>query len=55
MYNTFEAVYCPECDTEMDFIGEYTGRLYCMPIKWTEWRCPECGYIESNEPDWDEI
>lgn len=42
---------CPNCDADMDVIGsgQFKGK------GWTNWRCPECGYIDTNEPDWDEI
>lgn len=49
--NPFETVFCPECRTEMQFIGQYSCRMYGLRVFWSEWKCDECGYLESDEPD----
>ena len=44
-----EEVYCPECGSDVEYwdSGVFKG------IRWTNYKCTECGYIISNAPDYD--
>jgi DNA-directed RNA polymerase subunit RPC12/RpoP len=41
--------FCPECGTELEWwdCGTYKN------MNWDEYRCPDCGYRISNEPNLD--
>ena len=42
---------CTMCGGETEIIdsGSYNGSV------WNHYRCTECGYEESEEPDWDSM
>lgn len=42
---------CINCDTEMELFdsGTHKGKV------WENFKCPACGYLEGNEPDWDDM
>jgi len=45
-----EDIYCPDCGSdklEISDSGKFRG------IKWTNYKCTECGHITNNEPDYD--
>ena len=39
--------FCEECEVHMEWI---TGG-----DKWNEYKCPVCGHVISDEPDWDSM
>ena len=45
-----EAPFCEECGEIMIFYDSYP---FDRKINVTEWQCPECGIIESDEPDFE--
>ena len=42
---------CTECGEllELSNSGRYRG------VRWVEMKCPECGEVQSDEPDWDNL
>jgi predicted RNA-binding Zn-ribbon protein involved in translation (DUF1610 family) len=44
-----EDIYCPECSSDVEIWDSGTFGKHT----WTSYKCPECGYIINNEPDYD--
>ena len=45
---------CPDCDTEMYEFDSGFSKANGYGREWKAYKCPDCGYIESTEPDPDE-
>ena len=45
---------CPVCGSDLivNFRREKINRAY---HEWTESECDECGFTDSDEPDWDSL
>lgn len=44
---------CKDCDVPMEYHDSGTIKVCGRAIDWLAFICPECGYIDSNEPDID--
>jgi predicted RNA-binding Zn-ribbon protein involved in translation (DUF1610 family) len=49
-----EILECPECGEEMEFHDSFSFSFDPNAIVITEWICPNCGKIESDEPPFEE-
>lgn len=49
-----KAPICPECGTEMEINDVYSFSFGIGSAQITEWKCPECGEIWSDEPPFEE-
>lgn len=48
-WNNLDDMHCPCCGTKMETTdsGKYRGK------EWFTFKCPECKYIYSEEPDYE--
>lgn len=44
---------CPECDGELELFDCGKFKIYDRCEQWEHWKCKNCDYEWSDEPDYD--